>query len=254
MQEISVITITYNNYTELQLTLGSLKGLSIESVLVNGGTCPDSELLCTSYNGLVISEPDNGISDAFNKGFKKSSGKYVTYLNSGDSLSDYNYYAEAVEILNTKPDIDFVYADISFNDHFAGKIRVRSVNHLPNMPFLHPTLIVRRSVIERIGLFNIEYNFAMDLDFAYRLVKSGAKGYYIPRMTVMMDGQGVSSKNFTRVYGEVMKIIYRNKDFSWRSFRFIFFRTVALLIKVLMLKIKGDKLLGWYRKNRYRIN
>lgn len=249
---ISVVTLTFNNFDELKKTIDSLPD-DVESIVINGGSCSKTIDFLSSYRGKSLSEKDKGISDAFNKGFQLSTGRYVVYLNSGDELIDTSYYSEAINILNSNSQVDFVYADICFIDQFAGEIRARSDKKLPNMPFLHPTLIVRRSVMEKIGLFSLEYNIAMDLDFAYRLVKSGGKGKYIPRMVVKMDGLGVSSHNYVLGFKEVLAIIFRNKDFSMLSIRFIIFRSISLIAKLLFLKFKGDKVLGQYRKRRYQI-
>ena len=70
---ISVITVTYNNYNDLLRTLHSLKNVDdIESVVVNGGDCNKTKKLLSNYDGIAISEPDKGISDAFNKGVTRA--------------------------------------------------------------------------------------------------------------------------------------------------------------------------------------
>jgi glycosyltransferase involved in cell wall biosynthesis len=250
---LSVITVTFNNFSELEDTLNSLPEVGIESVVVNGGSCEKTKALLSTRRGPSVSENDKGISDAFNKGFKLAIGEYITYLNSGDVLIDKNYYKEAQDFLSSHSDIDFVYADICFVDQFAGEIRVKSNQPLPHMPFLHPTLILRRSVMEEAGLFSLDYKIAMDLDFVYRLLKLGAKGHYFPRMVVKMDGTGVSSKNFIRSYKEVFKIAVSNKDYSLRALTFFAKNGLKLGAKLLLLKSGGDTLLGKYRQNRYKL-
>ena len=65
---ISIITVTYNNFDDLHRTLESLKNVpKIEKVVVNGGDCAKTKEYLGDLDGIVISEPDNGISDAFNK-------------------------------------------------------------------------------------------------------------------------------------------------------------------------------------------
>jgi GT2 family glycosyltransferase len=251
MKRLSVITITFNNFDELKASLNSLEDLGVESVIVNGGNCQKTITYLAQGSHKSLTEKDHGISDAFNKGFRLSNGEYITFLNSGDVLLDKTYYSEAVEFLDTHPDFDFVYADIQFIDQFAGPIRICSGNRFPAMPFLHPTLIVRRKKMEEVGLFNLDYKIAMDLDFAYRLVKSGAKGHYIPRMVVEMDGQGVSSKQFTKAYREVFRVAMANKDFSFRSCTFFLVRGIALLGKIVLLKTGMAKSVTWYRQKRY---
>ena len=84
---ISLITLTFNNYDQLVDTLNSIpKDKSVESIVVNGGTCQDTFNYLKDYNGKVINEKDDGISDAFNKGILASTGKYIMIMNSGDIL------------------------------------------------------------------------------------------------------------------------------------------------------------------------
>lgn len=94
---------------------------------------------------------------------------------------------------------------------------------------------------------------AMDLDFAYRLVKLNTKGYYIPEMVVKMDGKGISSTKYLETYLEVSKVVFKNKDFSVRSVWFLVIKLLTLAAKVGILKLRGEKLLGWYRKRRYKL-
>lgn len=252
---LSVITITFNNFTELLQTLDSIQQDKIESVVINGSNCEKTiQFLRSNHQIRSLSEKDKGISDAFNKGIKLSSGEFITFLNSGDKLIDPAYYADALSYLEVNPGVDFVYADIRFIDQFASAIHVKSNKPLPHMPYLHPTLIVRRETMLKIGPFDLDLKIAMDLDLVYRLIKSGAKGHYIPRMVVEMDGSGVSSKNFTRAYLEVMKVALKNRDFSLRSFNFFIVNGVKLVGKILLLKVGGQKILEKYRKNKYKIS
>ena len=97
---ISVITVTYNNYDDLHRTLHSLKNVDgIESVVVNGGDCNKTKKLLSNYDGIAISEPDKGISDAFNKGVTHATGENVMFLNSGDVLLSPEYLQEAEKTL-----------------------------------------------------------------------------------------------------------------------------------------------------------
>ena len=70
---ISIITVTYNNFNDLYRTLDSLKGINgIEKIVVNGGICNKTKDYLSDFDGVVISEPDKGISDAFNKGVSQA--------------------------------------------------------------------------------------------------------------------------------------------------------------------------------------
>lgn len=196
---ISVVTITYNNFSELKATLDSLTGVEgIESVVVNGGSCPSTLEFLSRWKGKSISEKDRGISDAFNKGWRNSSGDAVAFLNSGDVLIEPSYYHKAQEVLDRNPDIDFVYADIRFNHTLSGAYRMtprgRDFSDLgKGVPFPHPSMVVRREIFEKLGGFSEAYRIAMDFDFVVRLLQAGYIGHYLPGEVVEMDGAGVSS-------------------------------------------------------------
>ncbi|SVA43116.1 uncharacterized protein METZ01_LOCUS95970, partial [marine metagenome] len=88
----------------------------IESVVVNGGDCEKTKEYLSNFNGIKISEPDNGISDAFNKGVAAANGENVMFLNSGDVLLSPNYLKEAETVMNFNPEISFVHSDSLFED------------------------------------------------------------------------------------------------------------------------------------------
>ena len=84
---LSIITVTYNNFDDLYRTLNSLnKVKGIEKVVVNGGDCLKTKEYLSVFDGIAISEPDKGISDAFNEGVSNANGDNVMFLNSGDIL------------------------------------------------------------------------------------------------------------------------------------------------------------------------
>jgi GT2 family glycosyltransferase len=196
---ISVVTITYNNYLELKSTLNSLHDLqNIQSVVINGGRDEDSLQLLSHHAGVTVTEPDEGISDAFNKGIRHSTGDAIAFLNSGDILIDREYYIWADRVLAEDPNIAFTFSDIRFIDPIAGEVtmKARGRNDVilgEGMPFPHPSMVVRREIFEKIGGFSKEYKIAMDFEFVTRLIAAGHRGSYYPQATVKMDGSGIST-------------------------------------------------------------
>ena len=163
---ISVITVTYNNYDDLHRTLHSLKNADgIESVVVNGGDCNKTKKLLNNYDGISISEPDKGISDAFNKGVTQSSGENVMFLNSGDVLLSPEYLKEAENIIDFNQEISFVHSDLLYDDRIGGDIRLTALQPFffstpplgRGMPYHHQSMVVRKKVFDKTGLFNLHY-------------------------------------------------------------------------------------------------
>ena len=125
---ISIITVTYNNFNDLHRTLDSLEEINgIEKVVVNGGRCAKTKEYLSDFDGIAISEPDKGISDAFNKGVSRASGDNVMFLNSGDVLLSHDYLQEAEKIIKFNPEISFVHSDLVFEDRISGDIRLTAL-------------------------------------------------------------------------------------------------------------------------------
>ncbi len=189
---LSVVTITYNNFEELVKTVESVKDLPIEHIIVNGGSCVKTAEFLTRFSGISLSEKDKGISDAFNKGIRLSTGTGIMFLNSGDLLYDREYLSRAEKALS---DHDFVYSDMIFDDSLAGKLVIKPHGQPlgRGMPFPHQTMVVKREAFGELGLFKLEYKRAMCFEFTCRLLKAKKKGYYDAKPTILMDGTGVSA-------------------------------------------------------------
>lgn len=193
---ISIITITYNDYDGLKKTLSSIPDYTfIESVVINGGSDNKSVEYLKSRKGKIIIEKDEGIADAFNKGIKNSSGNAIMFLNCGDELIDATYLNDAAKNLEKNNDIDFIHSNLVLIDSTGTELFMKPpfCNLGRGLPYLHPTMIVRKSVFDQIGIFNKNYKIAMDFDFVVRLIKNGYKGYYVKdRYVVKMEGAGRS--------------------------------------------------------------
>ena len=223
---LSIITITLNNFEELLRTVESVRDLNgCEHIIINGGECPQTLEFLQGYYGKSVSEPDQGISDAFNKGIRLSSGDAIIMLNSGDILLDRTYPARASQILDQDPQIDFVHADLIFEDRLIGSYIMRplrtknvlSPNIGRGMPYRHQSMVVRKEVYDRVGLFNLNY-ICSDFDWISRwelgLKKSYGKAYYSQGdPVIIMDGGGISSTQERKIILEAIQIIkQRNRN------------------------------------------
>ena len=221
---LSVVTITYNNYNDLSSTLESLSvAKDIQSVVVNGGTCLATLKLLKSHFSLSISEPDKGISDAFNKGIRLSTGEFLTFLNSGDLLNDKDYYSKCISIFESRPEIDFIYSDIELISDKYGKILVTPQSKKGKMPFPHPSLVVRKKVFEKVGEFNLDLKVAMDFDLAYKIKEASLTGFYRKGPpVVIMQGGGISSSNDILGLNERLSILKSLKILDIESSKYLY--------------------------------
>lgn len=267
---LSIITITLNNFEELLQTVESVRDLNgCEHIIINGGECPQTLEFLQGYNGKSVSEPDQGISDAFNKGIRLSSGDAIIMLNSGDILLDRTYPARASQILDQDPQIDFVHADLIFEDTLIGSYIMRplrtknilSPNIGRGMPYRHQSMVVRKEVYGRVGFFNLNY-ICSDFDWVCRweldLKNSHGQAYYSQGdPVIIMDGGGISSTQERKIILEAIKIIrQRNKHISFlektRSYSALFRRLVLFSVRVFLKKLGFVNILVIIKRIKYK--
>lgn len=153
--KLSIVTPVYNDSKNLEITLGAvsrLTGLSVEVIVVDGGSTDDSVDVARRYSGLVShihSGPDSGIYDAMNKGLALASGEYVWFINAGDEPAA----PDTAKILLEAPSADLHWGDAILIDEARravglsrGPRRLTPQDFVIGMSVCHQSVIVRRSV------------------------------------------------------------------------------------------------------------
>ena len=210
--KVSIITTCYNREKTIAQAIESVLGQDypdIEYIVVDGGSTDDSFKVIRSYGSRiakVISERDGGMYEAINKGIKMATGEIVGLLHSDDFLFHPHIISEIVERFK-RTSADMVYGDGLFVDaHETEKVirDWRSGNYrrwkvrLGWLP-LHPTVYIKRSAIERYGLYNENYKIAADSDFLVRyLYKAHLKVEYLGKYVVRMRMGGLSTDSQKR--------------------------------------------------------
>lgn len=204
--KISVITATYNSAATVRDTLMSIcrqDHPDIEHIVVDGRSSDGTLGIVANFPHVarIVSEKDNGIYDAMNKGIRLASGDVIGILNSDDIYIDCSVLS-AVAKAFADPAVMTVYADLQYVDAdnpdrikrtwITGPFRKSSFYYGWMPP--HPTFFVRREVYERTGLFNTDLRSAADYELMLRiLVRYGVPAYYIPRVIVKMRAGGMSN-------------------------------------------------------------
>lgn len=252
---LSIITVTYNNFNELIKTINSIPiSASIESIVINGGQCEKTLDYLKSFSGRSVSEKDDGIADAFNKGVTLASGKYIMFLNSGDELIDNSYPEKAIKILELDRNISFVHSNLILadagNNQLYMKPQMKSLGR--GMPYLHPTMIVKKELFNQIGYFNTTLKVAMDFDWVARLVKNNFIGsYYSNSFVVKMDGEGKSIVQESIAMRECYSILKANALLNPKNIFGFSLRFTLYLTRVLMAKIGLKKILVSMKKIKH---
>lgn len=205
--KISIITVVRNGADTIRDCIESILNQSypVEYIVVDGCSTDGTLDIIREYAGIakIISEPDQGIYDAMNKGIKLASGDIVGILNSDDFYVDNNVISVIVNEFETKK-LDSVFADLVFIKREEPQKIVRYYNssHFNPKKFnygwmpAHPTFFVKRNIYERYGLFKTDYKIASDYELLTRFLSKYKISYsYIPKVIIKMRTGGLSTKS-----------------------------------------------------------
>lgn len=209
---ISIITATFNSAKTLKDTIQSVlrqTNKDFEYLIIDGGSTDETIDIVKSYESEFsgrlkwVSEKDQGIYDAMNKGIKMASGDVVGILNSDD-------YFTSDDILQTVADafkcqeIDAIYGDIHFIRDGNPQKCIRYYSSRMFRPFwlrfgfmpAHPSFYCKREVFEKAGLYSLDYKIGADYEMMVRLFKKyRIMSQYINKDFVTMRTGGASNNN-----------------------------------------------------------
>lgn len=207
MLKISIITVSYNSAQTIEDCIQSVLSQTyphIEYILVDGASQDNTFKIIEKYSSKIskfISEKDNGIYHAMNKGIKMATGDIIGILNSDDFYADDKVIIDVVTTFE-KTKADAIYADLQYVDAIdTRKIKRywKSGRYKPG-DFLfgwmppHPTFFVKREVYEKYGLFNENFRTAADYELMLRFIhKYKISVDYLPRVIVKMRSGGQSN-------------------------------------------------------------
>ncbi len=231
---ITIITVVYNDVTNIKKTIDSViqqTYTNIEYIIIDGGSTDGTLEILNNYKKIlskIISEPDNGVYDAMNKGTRLAKGEWISYMNSGDQFNGDNILSKIfVEAGNEILKKDVIYSDVITSYKTIKKIRkAKKSNSLwRGQPFSHQALLVKASFAKR-SPYKLKYSIIADYDFLYSIYNDSAKFYYYEKPIAIVDiTSGISkTANFNMLYKDFYEI---NKNYTSTTkhllVRFMFF-------------------------------
>jgi glycosyltransferase involved in cell wall biosynthesis len=206
--KISVITAVRNNVRTIADAIDSVASQSYpqrEHVIIDGASTDGTVQLLEQHRHrlqALRSEPDTGVYDAFNKGVRLATGDVVCFLGADDFYESDDIF-EQVAAAFAAGDVDIVYGDVVMVKSEDTSAVVRFYSSAPFtteriargfMP-AHPSMFVRRSLFERLGLFDTSYRIAGDFHWVARALTAGKARYrHVPRTFVRMRLGGLSTR------------------------------------------------------------
>ena len=209
---ISIITATFNSAKTLKDTIQSVlrqTNKDFEYLIIDGGSTDETIDIVKSYESEFsgrlkwVSEKDQGIYDAMNKGIKMASGDVVGILNSDDYFTS-DDILQTVDNAFKSHEIDAIYGDIHFIRDGNPQKCIRYYSSRMFIPFwllfcfmpAHPSFYCKREVFEKAGLYSLDYKIGADYEMMVRLFKKyRIMSQYINKDFVTMRTGGASNNN-----------------------------------------------------------
>ena len=207
--KITVITVSRNSGATIEETILSVFIQSykdIEHLIVDGASSDNTLSIIERHSDKIaayISEPDNGIYHAMNKGINMASGDIIGFLNSDDVFANDNVINKISSVFNDKL-IDACYGDLLYLSKDHSKI----IRHWKSKQYqdglcktgwmpAHPTFYVRKKIYEKYGVYNLDYKYQSDYEMTLRFLEvNKIRSYYLPEVLVKMRIGGVSNNSF----------------------------------------------------------
>lgn len=219
MPKLTIITINYNNASGLQKTMESVLTQTckdFEYIVIDGASTDGSvEFLQTfklsNFQTLnLISEPDNGIYHAMNKGIKRAKGDYIQFLNSGDCLVDERVVED---VLNELPDCDIFVGNVINIRPDGSKRYNKNKKEVSLLTFYrgtiqHTSAFIRRSLFDKFGLY--DENLKIVSDWKWYMQVTGlnkADVRFTDRYISLFDMTGISSTQLDKDKAERRKVL-----------------------------------------------
>ena len=248
---ITVITVVFNGVKTLEETIKSVVNQTypnVEYLIIDGGSTDGTLDIIKKYEDVIdywVSEPDNGIYDAMNKGIILIFGTWVYFLNSGDLIFNSNVFKDI--LINISNDFDFIYGNV-FIKPIHNKIYdgLFSTYKLITKNINHQAIFYKKKLFTQYGFYNTKYYPSADHEFNLKIFKNSKKKY-IDHVIAIYNEQGYSSINIDyKFLNDLGFIVKTNLGLKF----FILFKMRRFLVKLLTLlriNILIKKFIQFYR-------
>lgn len=210
--KVSIITVTYNVAKTIEQTINSVLNQTydnIEYIVIDGlstdGTWEKIKRY-QDYISILIHEEDKGLYDAMNKGINQATGDIIGIINGDDW-----YEKDAVEkvVKNFDNNVDVVYSKMNIIEN-NGKIAYVSgyidIKDIWYKMIPHPTVFVKKSVYNELGMFSLEYPIVADYELMLRFYLAGKKFYFLDNVITNFRKGGLTTKKYFECAKEVNNV------------------------------------------------
>ena len=212
--KVTIITVSYNSAKTIQDTIDSIKSQDyndIEYIVIDGASNDKTLDILKKHKDVIskmISEPDNGIYDAMNKGLKMATGDIIGILNSDDFYLNNDCITKIVDCFS-KENCDIVYTNINYvnQDDTSKIVRKWRCSEYKKGAFrngwhpAHPGFFVRKRLYDEYGNFDTNLRIAADFDIMYRFIEIfKSKSKFLDYTSVGMRIGGESNQSLINIF------------------------------------------------------
>ncbi len=214
--KVSIVTVTYNCENEIENTIKSIISQTysnIEYIIIDGASKDRTLSIINKYKQhitICISEPDKGIFDAMNKAINMATGKWILFMNAGDSFINNDIVKNIFNNFNYDENIGVIFGDAFFvkrgekklyksRPFYSEKIKYKE------MGICHQSIFCRTDLAKLIK-FDIKYKYAADYNMIMQIYKKGYAFYNLNYPIAIYDLTGLSTNNCISQFKEVAAI------------------------------------------------
>ena len=257
--DFSIITVSYNSDNTIERTIKSVLNQSFknyEYIIIDGNSTDKTNIIINKYkkyfkNEIIhISENDNGIYDAMNKGISISKGKIIGILNS----DDYYFEDTLISVYDTFKKTDeksVITGELIFRSNKGEQLLktsrkrfLKKMGHYKN-GVRHPATFIPKVIYDDLGLFDLNYKIAADAELIHRIYKAGYEFAFINKPLLVMSDGGVSNSK-----GLQKQLVKENRLLLETYCNSLFKRYIYLSLAKIRLATKeiGANIIYRYRK------
>jgi glycosyltransferase involved in cell wall biosynthesis len=241
--KVSIITPSLNSVDTIEDTLLSVENQShadIEHIVVDGDSTDGTVDIIKKHESRLakwVSEKDQGIYDAMNKGISMASGDIIGILNSNDVYADQEAIEQVVRCFYANPELDSVYGDLFY---VAKKDINRVIRHWKTgiqKPFNsgwhppHPAFFIKKGVLKEYGSFDLSFKLSADFELMLRLFeKHKISSFYLQKTLVKMRRGGITNNKFSNIVKQNIECLkaFRKNNISVS----VFYPVIRLISKL----------------------
>ncbi len=255
---VTIITVVYNGEQHIEQTIQSVINQNyhnLEYIIIDGGSTDGTIDIIKKYEDEIdfwLSEPDKGISDAFNKGIKLANGELIGLVNADDFL-DANIIKAMIDAHDVNTPKVLCAGMRIVNDMRPVRLWISNPDGLDlEMTIAHPACFVPKTIYESFGVYDINYKVAMDYDLFLRYRASGVQFKVLNKVITTMRSGGASSANYWRVLFELDSAKRENlKNYSMlKSYSYTILRFTQVLSLRILDKVGMGKLVSRFFKRK----